>query len=583
MKVNIQTRILGIAGTIAGLVLIATPALAAAPRAMHFYDAHPLRIAASRGRANNAAGAVTWNGTVTSVNGSSFVMQSSAGPTVNVDAGNATVTMKDGSSLPVDNIELNDSVTVTGTLNGSTVTARRITDNSLSRGFYISGAVTSVSGTIITVQSTEQGAVIIHAVNSSIGNIAIGSRVRAIGSWDAANKALWTTDIRVSGNNNNGYNYNGYNNSNGYYNNGANNGQNVAVNGNVNGSVLIVFPSGATLANGSSATVTANANDPDGIGNLVVYANGAAVQSCPSSNYPISSGCSVTLYGGNYSGNVGVYAVMTDRNGNATTSSTSYLSSSGSATGNANGSVSLSLSPYASTLANGQSTTATATAYDADGLVSVAIYANGSLVQSCAVSNYPTSSTCPILLYGSNYAANSSVAVYAQITDRYGNAATSATTTLTTGGATTNNAGSVSLSLSPNVTTLTSNQSATASASAYDADGIGNVTLYVNGAAVQSCATANYPTASNCSFTLFGSSYANGSNLSIYAQMTDRYGNVASSSTANLIVSNTGTIASQTVANGSNTSSYSGSSWNNNGWSRGNGGGRGYRARRYAP
>ena len=89
------------------------------------------------------------------------------------------------------------------------------------------------------------------------------------------------------------------------------------------------------------------------------------------------------------------------------------------------GTVSLSLSPNVSTLANGQTTRATANAYDPDGIASVSIYLNGVLSQICSANN-STNATCSMTVYG-NSSSGSSVSVSAQATDRFGNVAYSST------------------------------------------------------------------------------------------------------------------------------------------------------------
>jgi hypothetical protein len=530
MKIkNNDRKVTFIALAVSLALFAAAPVFAAAPRAQH---------ASGHGWRNNAS-SVTASGTVTAANGSSFTMLATTGPSAIVDATNATVVMSDGSPLPAANIEVNDSVTVTGTVNGSTVVASRVTDNSLRRFERVSGTVSSVSGTSFAMQTTDRGAVTVNiagnarvsrngGLNGSAYPVA-GEYARATGTWDQANKVLWTTDVRVSQSTTN----NGYNN-NVYYNNANNN--------TANGSVSLSFsPYVSTLYSNQSTTVTANAYDANGIANVSIYANGSLVQTCPVSNYPTSYSCTVSLDGSNYANysTIAVYGQLSDRNGNTAASSTTTLTTQNGtgSNGASSGTVSISVSP-SSTLANGQSATVNASAYDATGIRSIGIYVNGSLAYTCPFSAFTASFNCTTTLYGGNYANGSTVSVYAQMTDTYGNVVTSSTTTITVSNTGSSGNGTVSLSLSPYSSTLANGQTTTVTATAYDPNGVTNTNLYVNGSLAMACPVTNSPTTSYCTVTLNGGNYANGSIISIYAQATDNYGNTSTSPTSTLTVAN---------------------------------------------
>ena len=214
------------------------------------------------------------------------------------------------------------------------------------------------------------------------------------------------------------------------------------------------------------------------------------------------------------------------------------------------GSVSISLSPYSSTLSSGQSTTVTASASDTNGVSSIVIYANtnGSLVKTCTISGYPANGTCLLTLYSNDYTNGSNISIYAQMTDRSGYTATSTSTTLTAQNNVTTAAGSVSLALSPYATTLVSGQSTTVTASAYDASGIASMGIYVNGSLSQTCSVTNYPASNTCTTTLYGGNYTNGSTVSVYAQMTDEYGNTATSTTSTLSIVNTAATGTGSIS-----------------------------------
>jgi hypothetical protein len=209
----------------------------------------------------------------------------------------------------------------------------------------------------------------------------------------------------------------------------------------------------------------------------------------------------------------------------------------------------LSLSPYSSTLASGQSTTVTATAYDPNGVTSTNIYVNGSLAISCPVTTAPTTNYCTTTVYGGNYANGSTVSVYAQAADVYGNTVTSSTSYLTVNNATSAAVNEyATLSLYPYVSTLGTAQSTTVSAAGSDMNGVSSIGIYVNGALVQTCPFGNGITNASCTYNLAGSNYAVGSTVSLYARATDVNGTVATSSTANLTIVNASSDTTLTTA-----------------------------------
>jgi len=361
MKNNAKYIVLSAVGlaTLLSFAVLAHPALAAsryfrAPIVSNAWRGNTYRYAPNmpiRRGGTSSSETVTAAGYVTALNGSTFTMVANAGPSAYVNTAAAAITGRDGAALSASYIAVNDQVTVTGTVSGSTVMASRIVDRTASQ-----------------------------------------------------------------------YSYNGYNNP-------PQNNSSATSNGSVS---LSLSPYVSTLSAGQSTTITANAYDADGIANVNIYVNGSLAQSCPLSYYPASGTCALTLYGSNYAygSNITVYAQTTDRYGNIATSSTSSITTQNNTTGNSNGSVTVSLSPYAITLTGNQTTYITTNSSDTDGITTTSIYVNGSLVQSCPVSNYPTSSICSSSIYGGNYAYGSNITVYAQTSDRYGNIATSATSTI---------------------------------------------------------------------------------------------------------------------------------------------------------
>ena len=303
---------------------------------------------------------------------------------------------------------------------------------------------------------------------------------------------------------------------------------------------LSLSPYSSTLGNGQSTTVTASGSNNNGIASITIHvsSNGSLVKTCNVSGSLANSTCLMSLYSNDYTSGstLSIYAQMTDRNGNVATSTTTTLSIQNNVT-NVAGSVALALSPYASTIASGQSTTVTATAYDAAGISSMGIYVNGALAQTCPVANYPVSNTCLTTIYGGNYANNSNISIYAQIADNYGNTVVSTVSTLAVQN-TSANAGTVTVSFSPYATTLGNGQSTTVTANASNANGLVSMGIFVSGSLLQTCPVSGYSTAGSCSITLYGSNYANGQSISVYAQSTDRYGNLTVSATSTITVQN---------------------------------------------
>ena len=189
-------------------------------------------------------------------------------------------------------------------------------------------------------------------------------------------------------------------------------------------------------------------------------------------------------------------------------------------------------------------------ARDTNGIASITIYVNGLVEKNCSFGyrqadgsiGYPisiASNNCSTTIYGSSYANGSDVSVYALETDRYGNTATSNTSTLTMQNGTTKGTGSVSLSLAPYASTLSIRQSTIVTASAIDANSITSIIIYVNGSIVQTCPITNAPTVATCATALSGNDYTSDSIVNIYAQEFDRYGNASSSPTSKLTIKNT--------------------------------------------
>jgi hypothetical protein len=285
-----------------------------------------------------------------------------------------------------------------------------------------------------------------------------------------------------------------------------------------------------------------NASDVSaGISAVYIYANGAVAQTCNNLNGVSGVTCSAAIYGANYSvgSTVSLYATEINRNGVSSSSSTTSLSiaaSNSSSSSSGSGTVTLSLSPYASSLPQGQGTTVTANASDPAALATIYIYANGAVAQTCNIGAGNTSYSCSVTLYASNYAAGSTVAVYAQANNRNGQTSVSPATSLTIGSLTSSGTGTVTLSLSPYSSSLPQGQGTTATVLVTDTYGISAIYVYANGTIIQSCLDLGGVTAASCSATLYSVNYASGSSIGIYGQEANTAGGVSISATSNLTV-----------------------------------------------
>lgn len=313
---------------------------------------------------------------------------------------------------------------------------------------------------------------------------------------------------------------------------------------------ISLSPYASSLAQGQSTVATVSGNDADGIGTIYIFLGTSLVKSCPQSDQPTSATCNYQIDGASYGvgSTLAVSGQVVDKNGTTVKSDAVSLDITAASTGNST--MSLSLSPYASNLGVNQSTAATLTANDADGISAIRIYAGSTLVQTCSLSGQPTSATCAGTIYGSSYGSGSTVGVYGQVVDRNGLTVNSSTTNLIiVNGATSNNSdSSLSLSLSPYTSNLNSNQSTTVTLSGSDGDGISMLRIYAGSLLVQTCVQSNFPTNGSCSGTVNGNAFANGSTVGVYGQLTDRNGTTTNSSTTNLNIINTTSSSSSSGA-----------------------------------
>ena len=137
------------------------------------------------------------SGTVASVSGTTITLTVKATSTPDtIDASSAKLLGGiPGSNLPLSDIQVGDKISVMGTISGTTITAKTISDRSLNGRNVFSGKVTAVSGSILTIKGMKGATSTIdgtsatitmgfgkNATSTTIGAIKVGDRVTAIGT-----------------------------------------------------------------------------------------------------------------------------------------------------------------------------------------------------------------------------------------------------------------------------------------------------------------------------------------------------------------------------------------------------------------
>lgn len=316
------------------------------------------------------------------------------------------------------------------------------------------------------------------------------------------------------------------------------------------GVTMTISPDVSTLAAGQSATVTVSATDSVGISSLIIFSNGNPLKSCSLTSAPVTATCSVTINASDYPNEsiLSLYGQELNKNFVRNLTATRTITTSGGSA--VAGSVTMSFSSNATTLNAGQSNTVTVNASDTAGISSVSIFVNGALVQNCNKSGSVTTASCSVTLYGSNYASGSSLSIYGQEVNSKGVPTISAATSLTVQVGN-NGGGTVTLSFSPNQTTLAVGDTMDVQVQAYASSGVTTMSLYVNGSVVKTCSASGATAHANCFVTLSGSNYTSGQVITVYGQAGDTDGDTIVSPNSTI------TITPGTAVNGNVSLSFS--------------------------
>ncbi len=107
-------------------------------------------------------------GKVSSINGARLTITGSDGKTYDVDAGAAKLISSFGlAGVTLGSVKVGDTVTVVGTVNGSSVAAKSVADSSLLGRDVFIGLVAAVNGSVLTVDSWKKDGKAAYSVDAS--------------------------------------------------------------------------------------------------------------------------------------------------------------------------------------------------------------------------------------------------------------------------------------------------------------------------------------------------------------------------------------------------------------------------------
>jgi len=201
--------------------------------------------------------------------------------------------------------------------------------------------------------------------------------------------------------------------------------------------------------------------------------------------------------------------------------------------------------PSGWSISNGDTFGYHAYATDPSGIDHIDLYVNSALIKSCNTSSCDFSAQ-----YFTNGLSTRAVLFQTRATDRQGFSTAGNTETLTvnmnggSSGTTTNtqtqNGTSFWTWTNPNQTYIGQNQTMTYYVGAYDASGINNIQMYVNGNVKNTCSLGNALGSQQCNTAFYGSDYGLNTNVAINAKITSGNGNVVWTTLQNINVTDNG-------------------------------------------
>lgn len=300
-------------------------------------------------------------------------------------------------------------------------------------------------------------------------------------------------------------------------------------------------PNVSSIANNQTATFNVGAWGGNGLSRIDIVVNGVTRRSCTYATAYGNQNCNYTLYGGDYAvgTTASMNAMITGADGKTAWSPITnvYVTNANGSTNNpnptsntnTNASVWAWSTPEVSNIATNESASFNVGATDPDGISKIELYVNGSIWKTCNLGTAYNYQTCAVTVNGSSFTAGSDVFVNGKVTDIYGNATwTGSRTYRIVGASTSNNTSNQTANWiwsSPDVSSLSINQSATFNVGAWDADGLNRTEIWVNGQLKRTCDFGNIVGNRDCSFVINANNYQAGTNVFVNAMMVDAKGN----------------------------------------------------------
>jgi len=276
-------------------------------------------------------------------------------------------------------------------------------------------------------------------------------------------------------------------------------------------------PSASSMAQVDTVAFKSQASDADGLDKIELWVNNSLFHTCYL--YGLTNGtCSNNIYGGNYSvgSNIVLYARAYDKNGNFKNSDNKNLTITSSGSSNAASSITTEVSPILTNYKTTDYITYWANVTDGDGINRIEIYKNDVLDHTC-YTNSQTSGSCSI-----SFTAQNTNKTLFQLKTRVVDSknietwSSAKTIQIRDDIYPTDYPGTISVSTNA-ADGYTGSQMITFTVDAADANGIGDISLYVNARLVKTC------TDSPCIYV--GGPYPEYSQVTYGANLNDSIGN----------------------------------------------------------
>lgn len=285
---------------------------------------------------------------------------------------------------------------------------------------------------------------------------------------------------------------------------------------------------------------TVGAQSNDGISKIELYINGARQRVCEFNNSKGNVECAMFIEstGYAYGTDVNVDAKITSGKGKVATVPVRAIRFY-----DTNTTATMSVGNNTPYLYRGSSNNVTVNGYAGTGIERVEIYVNGQVKQTCYAGSDARYSTCNVSLNGNDYNMGSGVAFNGRVIAKGGQEAWTWLGYYTVKDNdnyydyNNNNGQNPWLYFDPSGNNLSSNQSKTIKAQAYDTDGLKMIEILVNGQVKQTCYFNRAYGTQSCQVIIYGNNYNSYNNIPVYVRATDYYNNAIISDTQYLTTS----------------------------------------------